>query len=188
MGGDDIAIDLQLAEGTRATVRSVAATLALPGTGVSHHRLRVVVGAGASLRWSPEPLVAAANCDHHTHTTVELAPDAELIWNDEVILGRSGEDPGRLISELRVERAGTPVLHHGIDTAGRGWTGPAVTAGRRALGLQVLVGRPAREVTPHRTSTTTLGRLDADVAVAVTVAPDAVGLAAARRTPDELAI
>ena len=64
-GGDDLSTEVVVAPGTELTVRSVAATVALPGDGSrSQHRMRVDVGEGATLRWMPEPLVAAAGCHH----------------------------------------------------------------------------------------------------------------------------
>ena len=64
-GGDDLSTEVVVTPGTELTVRSVAATVALPGDGSrSQQRLCVDVGEGATVRWVPEPLVAAAGCHH----------------------------------------------------------------------------------------------------------------------------
>ena len=142
-GGDDLTTNVRVLAGTTVTVRSVAATLALPGDGTaSHARLHVTVEAGAHLRWLPEPLVAAAGCDHHADAVVELAGDASLVWREEVVLGRVGEAPGALRASVRIVRDRLPVLVHGLDTTRPGWDGPAVTAGHRVVGLAAAVGAP----------------------------------------------
>ena len=143
-GGDDLSTEVVLDPGTTLTVHAVAATVALPGDGTaSRQRLRVDVGEGATLHWWSQPLVAAAGCDHIADTIVDLAPGARLVWRDEVVLGRSGEQAGRLASTLRITRDGRPLLVHGLDTGRPGWVGPAVTAGARVVGLLVVVGPDA---------------------------------------------
>lgn len=174
LGGDQLSMDVRVTAGTHATLRSVAATILLPGDGrPSHHHVDVVVEPGATLQWLPEPLVAADGCDHRASATIHLAPDAALIWTDEVILGRTGEHPGRFASDLRIVRDGTPVIHHAFDTTRPGWAGPAVTANRRAIGLVAIIGRPATQVIPRVTEDGTISHLSPDVAVAVCLAPDA---------------
>lgn len=144
VGGDELHLEVLVTAGTVATVRSVAATVATVGDGTaSFHTVNVTVEQGAFLRWLPQPLVAAEGCDHHLMATVILAPGADLIWSEHVVLGRHGEQPGRLRSTLRVIRDGRAVLHHGLDTAQPGWQGAAVTAGRRALGVVAWVGAGA---------------------------------------------
>ena len=127
-GGDDLSTEVVVAPGTELTVRSVAATVVLPGDGSrSQHRMRVDVGEGATLRWVPEPLVAAAGCHHRADTVVDLAADARLVWREELVLGRTGELAGRLFASLRITRSGRPLLVHALDTSLPGWQGPAVT-------------------------------------------------------------
>lgn len=185
LGGDDLALEVVVEPGVEVTVRSVAATLALPGDGrPSHQHLLVDVGADAHVRWLPEPLVAAAGCDHRASTLVRLAAGADLVWCDRVVLGRSGERAGRLASSLRVERDGFPLLHHGLDTGLPGWDSPAVAGGARGVGLVALVGRPGRGAPPEVDEVAT-SRLAEDVVVATTVAADMVVLG--RRTAAVLA-
>ncbi|WP_164710702.1 urease accessory protein UreD [Euzebya pacifica] len=143
-GGDDLSTEVVVTPGTELTVRSVAATVALPGDGSrSRQRLRVDVGEGATVRWVPEPLVAAAGCHHRADTVVDLAADARLVWREELVLGRTGEPAGRLFASLRITRNGRPLLVHALDTSLPGWQGPAVTAGARVVGLLVVVGPDA---------------------------------------------
>jgi urease accessory protein len=148
LGGDRLRISLELRPGTRARLRSVAATVAQRGDGSgSSHHLEVTVAAGAHLDGDLEPLVAAAGCDHTASVTIHLAAGASVRWRDELVLGRTGERPGRCTSTLRIERAGTPVLHHAVSTAVTGWDGPAVTAGAKVVGQLAVVGRAVEATT-----------------------------------------
>jgi urease accessory protein len=172
LGGDRLRISLELRPGTRARLRSVAASVAQrgDGTGSSHH-LEVAVGEGAHLDGDLEPLVAASGCDHTGSVTIHLAAGASVRWRDELVLGRTGERPGRCTSTLRIEREGTPVLHHAVSTAVTGWDGPAVTAGSKVVGQVAVVGRPvaATAVTGPRAGWL---QLDDQVALAVALADD----------------
>lgn len=143
-GGDQLHLQVLVLEGVQATVRSVAATVALPGDG-GHSIIStdVQVQAGASLRWLVEPLVVAAGADHRTRTSVEVDPSARLLWREEVVLGRSNEQPGRLACDLRLTRRGRALLHQGMAIGVPGWDGPAVTGGMGALGLVAVVGSTA---------------------------------------------
>lgn len=177
MGGDDLGMSVHVHDRTRVTVRSVAATVVLPGDGrPSRHDLDLSVGAGAQLHWMPEPMVVAAGSRHRTTTTVRLAHDASLVLTEQVVLGRSGEPGGALSSTMRIERAGEVVLHHGLDTTQR-WSSPSVAGGARATGLVTLVGAPARRVAASAARAgVAVQRLHEDVVVVVAVADDALSL------------
>jgi urease accessory protein len=127
----------------------VAATVALPGRTADWSTLTVTVrlGPGTTLRWLPEPLIAAAGCRHISRAEIDLAPDARLLWRDELICGRHGEPPGDLRQELRVRHAGRPLLAHdlAVGPAAGGWAGPAVLGGARAAGSQLTVNLPHPE-------------------------------------------
>lgn len=145
LGGDRLAVEAVVEAGAALRVGSAAATVSLPGrTGErAHYDVRLSVGEGAELHWLPEPLIAAAGSDLRMTTTVELAPGARLVFREEQILGRSGEEPGRLTTRLTVRLAGRPLLDQelsfGPDVPG--WRGPAVLHGHRAAG-QLLVVDP----------------------------------------------
>lgn len=149
VGGDDLR--LQVGVGPRAELRltSVAASLVLPGPrgDQSSTTIAVTVADGARLWWCPEPTIVAAGADHRADTVVRLGDGVELVWVEEVVLGRYGETAGRLRSRLRIEgRAGAPVLCSGLDTGRPGWDGPAGLVGCRAVAQVVLLGPPAHRV------------------------------------------
>jgi urease accessory protein len=172
LGGDQLRISLELRPGTRARLRSVAASVAQRGDGTgSTHHLEVTVAEGAHLDGDLEPLVAAAGCDHTGSVTIHLAAGASVRWRDELVLGRTGERPGRCTSTLRIERDGVPVLHHTVSTAQAGWDGPAVTAGAKVVGQLAVVGRPVGATTLHGPRAGWL-QLDDEVGLAVVLADD----------------
>jgi urease accessory protein len=155
LGGDQLRLELTVQDGACLTVRTVAAAVALPGPGPSTLDLVVRVGAGAALRWLPEPLVAAAGCDHVAASTVELAASARLVWREELVLGRSGEAPGDVRTSLHVRHDGRALLHQELAAGPRaaGYAGAAVLGGARTHGSILVVdpdwteGPPAEVVT-----------------------------------------
>lgn len=146
LDGDLITIELVVAPGTELTVRTVAATMAWPGRGQAHRsRLEVhaEVGAGATLRWLPEPLVPVRRSRHVMSTQISLDPSARLLWREEIVLGRAGESPGTLTMRTRIERGGLPVLHQELQIDGSrhaAHRSPAVLGEARATGSVLAVG------------------------------------------------
>lgn len=145
LGGDDLTLDVVVEAGASLTVRTVAASIAQPAPSGLPSRFAVTarVGAGATLRWLPEPGVAAVGAVHHADAVVQLDDDAELVWREEVILGRHDEPGGEWRSSLRVTRGGLPVLAQDTVYGGSLWSSPAVGAGFRAAGSVLVVGTDA---------------------------------------------
>ncbi|WP_369256314.1 urease accessory protein UreD [Streptomyces sp. R35] len=190
LGGDHFTVEAEVGEGARLHVGSAAATIALPGQakGEARYDVRLDVAEGGELRWLPEQLISAGGSDLYVSSRVELAAGARLVFREEQVLGRSGEEPGRLTSRLTVRLGGRPLLDQELACgpgAPGGWDGPAVLAGHRALG-QLVVVRPEFEKEPPKARL--LGEYAAltplaGPAVLVTVlAPDALRL---RRVLDE---
>ncbi|MEW2636133.1 urease accessory protein UreD [Streptomyces sp. NPDC048389] len=190
LGGDRLAVDATVRDGTHLTVDSAAATIALPGHGPGPARYDIAldVGEEAELRWLPEQLIAARGSDLRTHTRVRLAAGARLLLREEQILGRYGEEPGTLTTRLTVHRAGRPLLDTELACgpgAPAGWDGPAVLAGHRAVG-QLLVVDPAFDDKPPEPRllglTAVITPLAGPAALVTALAQDALAL---RRVLDE---
>ena len=123
LGGDDAEVRLVVEEGASLTVRSVAAAVALPCRGPSRASAqRIRASVEGTLHLALEPTVLAARAHHLAELTVELGPDGNLTAIEQVLLGRTGEDPGRWSGTTRIERNGAPVLH---TTVGLGPGEPA---------------------------------------------------------------
>lgn len=135
-----------MSNGARLRVGSAAATIALPGQakGESRYDVRLSVAESGELHWLPEQLISVRGSDLRVTTRVDLADSARLVLREEQVLGRVGEEAGRLTSRLSVRVAGRSVLDQELACgpgAPGGWDGPAVLGGHRAVG-QLLVVRP----------------------------------------------
>ena len=78
VGGDDLALEIDVEPGAHADLGTVAATMVWPSPtpALSVMTTTVRVGAGAHVLWRPYPMVSVAGSEHLAATTVQLAADA----------------------------------------------------------------------------------------------------------------
>ena len=166
LGGDELFLDIEVGPGASLVLRTVAATLALPGPGgaVSVTTIRVSVAEGGRLAWLPEPLVAAAGCHHAQVSTVELATGARLVWREELVAGRHGEPPGRLRQDTRLRLDAVTVLAQDYTLDAE------ALAPNRTLANVIVVADG--DVTPTATATAARMPVGAAVTLCTSVAPD----------------
>lgn len=143
VGGDELHLSIDVEAGAALVLRTVSATLVLPGPHCQPSRSEVTirVAAGGILVWLPGPLIAARGCHHHTVTRVMVEPGARLLVREELVLGRHGEQPGMIRQRLRICIGAHP-LHDqelSIGPGAAGWDGPAVTGGHRAVGSLLVI-------------------------------------------------
>jgi urease accessory protein len=153
IGGDHLELEIHVRPGTQLDVTTTAAMVVLPGPEPSRLDVSIIVAAGASLNWIPEPLVSVTDSHHIQHLKVSAATDSSIHLSEMLVLGRSGECPGELESSLRVSYDGSVTLHqttHLGDPADVAvWAGPAITAGHKivagelTIGPHVVAGPPA---------------------------------------------
>lgn len=124
LGGDTVRVRVEVAEGARLELRSVAASLALPGRdgGTSDVRLDVDVAEGAWLQVGLEPLIVAAGADVRASTTLQVAAGGLLELTEQVTLGRWQEEPARWTGSTDADLAGRPWVR---QTVGIGPGSPA---------------------------------------------------------------
>jgi urease accessory protein len=123
LGGDDAEVRLVVEDGASLAVRSVAAAIALPARGAMvPSAQRIVASVGGVLDLGLEPTVVAAGAHHLAELTADLGPAGVLTATEQVLLGRTGEEPGRWTGTVRVVRDGRPLLH---TTVGLGPGQPA---------------------------------------------------------------
>lgn len=177
LGGDDLELSVEVGPGARLEIRSAAASLLLPGRGGAPSRLavRAQVGAGARLVFAPEPSIAAAGCDHRAYADVRLEEGAELDWQEEILLGRYGERPGRLLSRVDVTAGGRPLLRHELrvddDASSAAVLGDAGAAGT------VLLAGDGMTAEPYASEGLAVLPLAGPGILVTALAPDAVRLA-----------
>jgi urease accessory protein len=142
--GDELRLDIEVGPGAWLELLSVAAQLALPGRPAPPSRLTVVasVAAGGTLRWLPEPLIAAAGCDHVAVTRVAVEAGGSLLWRDDLVCGRHGEQPGDFVADTLVTYDGSTLYRHELAVGpwAPGWAGAAVLGDGRAVGTVVTAG------------------------------------------------
>ena len=152
VGGDSLALRVDVGRRSTLVLRDVSATLLLPGPDGAQSRTctTIHVHAEATLIWLPEPVIAAHGCRHINDVRIELEAGARLLLREELLLGRHGESPGTVRQHLRVRLEGRPLLHQqlSVGPGAWGWNSPAVTAGRRAMGSLLVVDPRWTEAPP----------------------------------------
>jgi urease accessory protein len=180
VGGDILDIDVIVGAGASAEIGTVAATSIWPGPCGDRSLIRTMVtlGEGAQLVWWPEPLVSIVDSDHRSSTHVDLENGARCTILEEVSLGRSGQESGRLELDLRVQRDGHPILHHterfGPDELGAG-SAVGVGNARHVISGVVVGGDAGEPVTIMDQGGGAHGAwlpVAADAAMVLVVAPD----------------
>ncbi|MBO0851988.1 MAG: urease accessory protein UreD, partial [Pseudonocardia sp.] len=145
LGGDELALTVRLAAGTRLDVASAAATVVQPGcVGGAAARWTVTaeLGPGARLRWWPEPTVVCDGAELRATIRLRLDEGAGALVREEVRLGRHGQRGGRYRGTLAVDHAGEPLVRHAtvLDGSDAALCGPAGTAGWRLVAGVLGVG------------------------------------------------
>jgi urease accessory protein len=144
LGGDHLELDIDVAPGTTLELGSIAATLVLPGHGTSEMIVTARVGDGAELRFTPEPTVLAAGCDHRMTVRLTLAGDARVRWREEIVFGRYGETPGRCHSRFDATFDGRPLLRQEFTVGDPSVdASPAVYGDARCVGTTLVVSPDA---------------------------------------------
>ncbi|MEU8901225.1 urease accessory protein UreD [Nocardia sp. NPDC048505] len=132
LGGDELDIRIVVGDGARLTVRSVAATIALPSvaTPLSVAHWHFEVGEDAVLDFDPEPTIVAGGARHHARTTVRLGAGARVRIRERIQIGRSGEESGEWRGDLVADLGAVPLLRHRLHLGGLAVTDDAISAPR----------------------------------------------------------
>jgi urease accessory protein len=151
LGGDELALAVDIGAGAVLAMHSAGATLVQPGAGEAagvpaRWAVTLRVGAGACLDWAPQPTVVSDGAALESSLRVELGAGAGATIREVVVLGRHGQRGGRHTGALEIVVDGVPLLVHTtvLDGADPGLCGPAGTAGARAVGTLVFAGAAPR--------------------------------------------
>jgi urease accessory protein len=145
VGGDDLSLSIGVGEGASLTVRNVAASMVFPGPRGERSTMRVdaEVAGGGVLHWLPQPMVLVRGCDHRAAVSMSLTSTSTVVWREEIVLGRRGEDTGSLLTRFRVDLDGHALLRSDM-TLGPAWpgsAGPAGTNGAVCVGVLFVFGQ-----------------------------------------------
>ncbi|WP_371503596.1 urease accessory protein UreD [Allokutzneria sp. NRRL B-24872] len=145
LGGDSLRLDVSVLDGASLTLRSTGAQVALSGSSTVHFGLSV----DGSAVVQQEPTVLARGCFVHNHSVASLTADSRLVWQDMVVLGRHGEEPGRMVQHWDVRRAGRPVLRTTTSLVEPSlYRSPAIVGSASVLGTGLVVA-PGLSVSPY---------------------------------------
>jgi urease accessory protein len=119
LGGDVIHIRVVVERGARLRMRTVAATVALPGALTPESHAFWTLEAEGDLDLDPQPTVVAATSRHFTATRLEMSRGARIRLRERIQIGRSDERQGFWSGSLHADVDGAPLLRHRIEL-GRG--------------------------------------------------------------------
>jgi urease accessory protein len=116
--------------------------------------VRIAVAAGGLLLWKAEPFIIADGADVTRSTTVDLAETGVACLRETLVLGRTGERGGALLTSSRVTHGGSPLLAEVLDlTDGPSRERPGILGPRRVIDTLSLFGRRAETPPGSRTVT-----------------------------------
>jgi urease accessory protein len=188
---DDLSVWLRLRPGARAGLAATGASLAQGrGQGAAAAlSIRADLADGADLVADPGALVVCRGSRVDVRVELTLGAGAAVQWRELIVLGRTGEPPGRATLRWDVTRLGRPVLRQFVDldpnVAGSPGSGApltartGLTAGRRVLACALLAGPATASPTVVASATAVAQRVD-DHTLLVTVLDDDAASAAGR--------
>lgn len=147
LGGDRLRLDVDVGPGERLVLATAAATVVQPGRdgGTACFDVDARLGPGAVLDWCPAPTVVTDGADWWARVTLDLADGAFAAVGDQVVLGRAGQQGGRVRTDLAVTVGGRALLTTStrLDGAHPGLSGPGGSGGARSVGSLLVCGTPA---------------------------------------------
>src|SRR5699024_1940704 len=118
LAGDHVALEVDVDPGLWLTLVETAGTVAYDMRGGRASWSTVFrIGAGATVVHETLPWVSAAGSDVTRTLGVELGPGARALLRETLVLGRHGEEPGRLRTRSHVRREGADVFVEEVDSA-----------------------------------------------------------------------
>jgi len=117
LAGDRVEVSVRVASGASLEIVEPGGTVAYAMRGAqAAWDVRIEVEDGGRLVWDGRPFVVAEGADVTRRVEVDVAGTATVSLRETLVLGRTGEGPGRLRSVSRVRRAGTAVLVEDLDS------------------------------------------------------------------------
>jgi len=115
LGGDAIHVRVIVERGARLRVRTVAASVTLPGATTTESHAFWTLEVVGDLDVDPQPTVVAASSRHFTSTRLNLAESGRIRLRERIQIGRSGERQGFWSGSLHADVDGSPLLRHRIE-------------------------------------------------------------------------
>lgn len=152
LGGDSVSIRVEVGAGCTLRIEDIGGTVAYPSTGrPSEWNVEAVVGDGGVLVWESFPFVVADRADVRRRTTVRTGAEARVCLRETLVLGRTGEAGGKIVSTTDIrEVEGTPFFVEELFLDGE-HPRPGVLGGSRVLDTAIMVGADPEAATPADT-------------------------------------
>lgn len=115
LGGDTIDIRVIVAPGARLMLRSVAATMVLPGPNDTVSQALWDLQVAGELDLDPEPTVIAGASSHLAVTRLRVDGAGSVRLRERVQIGRSGERDGFFSGTLHADAPDGPLLRHRVE-------------------------------------------------------------------------
>lgn len=115
LGGDSIHIRLVVEPGARLALRTVAATVVLPGATTAESHATWTLEVAGELDLDPQPTIVAAASRHFATTRLNLTDRGRLRLVERVQIGRTGERHGFWSGSLHADVDGKPLLRHRVE-------------------------------------------------------------------------
>lgn len=117
LGGDEVAVQVQVGAGASLTVRGVAASVALPGLVAdrSSWSWEIDVAEDGRLHLEPQPVIVAGKAAHHGSTVLRLAAGSRAALVEQAQIGRFGESGGTWRGALAVDVDGHELVRHTVE-------------------------------------------------------------------------
>lgn len=117
LAGDHVALEVEVDPGLHLTLVETAGTVAYDMRGGrASWSTSLRVGAGSTVVHETLPWVSAAGSDVTRSLDVELGRGGRALLRETLVLGRHGEEPGRLRTRSRVRREGADVFIEEVDS------------------------------------------------------------------------
>jgi urease accessory protein len=140
LGGDEVSIDVTVGAGCLLELEDAGGTVAYDADGVqSRWAVTVRVEDGGTLIWQGLPLVIADGANVVRSTQVMLGRNAVVCLRETLVLGRAGEQGGRIRQRTDVEQAGVPVFVEDLAAVGSQGV-PGILGGHRVVDTLLLAG------------------------------------------------
>lgn len=168
LAGDDLRLEIEVGAGVHLELVEPTGTVAYNAKGGNASwSAAITVAEEATLTWAAAPFVVAGGADVRRHTKITLAHTARALFQETLILGRSGECGGRLRACLNVTQAERPLLMEDLDLRDAGIAGlPGILGTNRVLSTIALLGlRPEPSDDQRETSLAGPGALARALAV-----------------------
>lgn len=133
LGGDSIHIRLVVESGARLSLRTVAATVALPGATTAESHATWTLEVAGELDLDPQPTIVAATSRHFAATNLSLAESGSLRLIERVQIGRTGERQGFWTGSMHADIDGTPLLRHRVELGNGSLADDEIAAPRASI-------------------------------------------------------